>query len=180
LARGLDGEAAVLLLVAMTPRAANPEILAAEDVVVAGPRFIQLDIHGGEVVLAGKFGHWLPVSLQTGGPDSEAQVVFDVTSPGPANDVGQVFSFTSSEVKRTGKGTYLATGTMRRGDITRDAQAVLQTPLAHSPFAAVTFHVDEGAFPEVWSELSARVADPVDETEVRPWAWLRPPELAAA
>jgi hypothetical protein len=144
------------------------------------PRFIQLDIHGGEVVLAGKFEHWLPVSMETGGDASEAQVVFDVTSPGPANDLGQVFSFASSEVKRTGKGTYVATGTMRRGDVTRKAEAVVHTPLAHSPFAAVTFNVDEGAFPEVWSELSARVSDRVDESEVRPWAWLRPPEVAVA
>ena len=132
--------------------------------------------------MAGKFEHWVPMSLETGGKKSEAQLVFDVTSTGPANDtVGEVFSFVSSKVRRVGDGAYLARGTMRRGDVQRASSAMVQAPAAHSPFAVVTFQVDEGAFPELWEELSARVADQDDaKAEVRPRAWLLPPVVAAA
>ena len=122
------------------------------------------------------------MALETGGKKSEAQVVFDVTSTGPANDTGgEVFSFVSSKVRRVGDGAYLAKGTLRRGDVQRASNAMVQAPAAHSPFAVVTFQVDEGAFPELWEELTARVAaQDGSNAEVRPRAWLLTPVVAAA
>lgn len=134
------------------------------------------------MLLAGKFEHWVPLSLETGGKHGEAQIVFDVTSPGPANDTGgEVFSFVCDNARRVADGTYLARGTMRRGDVQRASRAMVQAPAAHSPFAVVTFQVAETVFPEVWEELSARVASQEGaKGEVRPRAWLLPPAVAAA
>ena len=145
-------------------------------------RFIDLSIAGGDLLLSGKFQHWVPMALETGGKQSEAQVVFDVTSSGPANDTGgEVFSFVSNKVRRIDEGTYLARGTLRRGGVSRASQATVQSPATHSPFAVVTFEVDEAAFPELWDELSARVASQEgSNAEVRPQAWLLTPVLAAA
>ena len=121
------------------------------------------------------------MALESGGKRNEAQLVFDVTSSGPANDTGEVFSFASTDVRRKAEGTYLAKGVMRRGDVQQASNATVQAPGAHSPFAVLTFQVDEVTFPEVWSELSARFesADG-SNAEVRPRAWLLTPVLAAA
>jgi hypothetical protein len=132
-------------------------------------------------MLSGKFEHWVPLSLETGGRHAEAQVVLDVTSVGPVNDTPEVFSFESSDVRATGEGVYLAKGIMRRDDRERKAEALVQTPATHSPFALVTFQVDNKIFADVWSDLEARVAEPhAPDGEVRPWAWLQAPVLAAA
>jgi hypothetical protein len=146
------------------------------------PRFIDLSIAGGELLLAGKFQHWVPLALESGGKRSEAQVVLDVTSSGPANDTGgEVFAFASRNVRRIGEGTYLARGILRRGDVQQASNATVQAPAAHSPFAVVTFEVDEAVFPELWDELSTRVASQENSAgEVRPRAWLLTPVLAAA
>lgn len=139
-------------------------------------------MRGEDLLLSGKFGHWVPLSLDDGsGKLPEAQLVFDVTSVGPANDGGEVFSFVATEVEPLVAGAYLARGTLRRDDREQPAQAVLQAPATHSPFALVTFQIDPATFPELWSELEARVAnDQVPEGEVRPWAWPQAPTLAAA
>jgi len=143
--------------------------------------FIELAIRGADLVLAGRFEHWVPVALETGGGESEAQVLFDVTSPGPANDGGELFSFIGSEVQRLAEQAYLVKGQLRRGDVERPVDALVQAPAGHSPFASVTFRVDEAAFPEVWDELTGRLqARPAADEEVRPRAWLLAPVLAAA
>jgi hypothetical protein len=148
---------------------------------VAAPRLIDLAIHGSDLVIAGRFEHWVPVSLETGGAQGEAQVLFDVTSPGPANDAGDLFAFTSSDVRQLADGAYLARGSFRQGETEHSVEAVVQAPAGHSPFAAVTFRVDEAAFPEVWSALADRMAArPAADLEVRPRAWLLAPVLAAA
>ena len=134
------------------------------------------------MLLAGRFEHWVPLALETGGKRNQAQVVFDVTSTGPANDRGdEAFSFVSKKVRRVADGTYLAQGTMRRGEVQRASKAVVQAPAAHSPFAVVTFEIAEAVFPELWEELSARVANQEgSKAEVRPRAWLLTPLIAAA
>jgi hypothetical protein len=167
----------------MTRRDATPgHPVAAAGPVVGQPRFIHLSIRGDDLLLEGKFEHWVPMALESGGKRNEAQVVFDVTSVGPANDTGdEMFSFVASKIRQIADGTYLARGTMRRGDALRPSTATVQAPAAHSPFAVVTFQVDEGAFPEVWDELSARVAtQDGSNAEVRPRAWLLTPVVAAA
>jgi hypothetical protein len=147
---------------------------------VSLPRSIDLAIRGADLVLAGRFQHWVPLTLETGGGQSEAQLLFDVTSPGPANDTGDVFSFASADVRSIGDGAFMAKGVLRRGELERPVDAVVQAPAAHSPFAAVTFQIDETAFPEVWSELSEQASARITDGEVRPWAWMLAPVLAAA
>jgi hypothetical protein len=146
------------------------------------PRFIDLSIRGGQLLLEGRFEHWVPMALESGGKRSQAQLVFDVTSTGPANDTGDAFfSFESSKVRRVADGTYLAQGVMRHGEVHRLGKATVQAPAAHSPFAVVTFELSEDAFPEVWEELSVRVAtQDGSNAEVRPKAWLLTPMVAAA
>jgi hypothetical protein len=149
---------------------------------VGQPRFIDLSIRGEDLLLEGKFEHWVPMALESGGKRGQAQLVFDVTSSGPANDTGvELFSFVSTRARRVADGAYVAQGTMQQGDVHRAARATVQTPAAHSPFAIVTFEVVEAAFPEVWEELSARVASQDGSNgEVRPRAWLLTPTIAAA
>jgi hypothetical protein len=149
---------------------------------VTQPRFITLSIRGAELLLDGKFEHWVPMALESGGRQSHAQLVVDVTSTGPTNDSGdELFSFVSSKVRRVADGTYVAQGTMQRADVQRAGEATVQAPAAHSPFAVVTFEVADAAFPEVWDELSARVArQDGPDAEVRPRAWLLAPTVAAA
>jgi hypothetical protein len=158
-----------------------PETFATEPRAEVTPRIIELAIHGADLVLAGKFEHWVPVAIETGGGESEAQVLFDVTSSGPANDGGELFSYTAKKVSRLADGAYLAKGTFRAGDVIRGVEALVQAPAGHSPFASITFRLDEAAFPEVWQEFSGRLSGrgPAD-LEVRPRAWLLAPVLAAA
>jgi hypothetical protein len=155
--------------------------VAASGPIAGQPRFIDLSIRGGELFLAGRFDHWVPMALESGGKSSHAQLVVDVTSVGPANDTAELFSFVSSKVRRMADGAYLATGTLSRGDVQRASRASVQAPGAHSPFAVVTFEVDEAVFPEAWIELSARVgAQDTSTAQVRPHAWLFTPAVAAA
>jgi len=149
---------------------------------VSQPHFIDLSIRGEDLLLEGKFEHWVPMALESGGKRNHAQLVFDVTSHGPANDTGdELFSFVSTRVRRVADGAYVAQGTMQRGDVRRAGTATVQAPAGHSPFAVVTFELTEAAFPEVWEELSARVASQEgSKGEVRPRAWLLTPVIAAA
>jgi hypothetical protein len=121
------------------------------------------------------------MSLESGGKHNEAQLLVDVTSHGPTNATDAVFSFVSNVVRRVGPDAFLAKGTIRRGDVQRPADALVQVPPTHSPFAAVTFQLDEPTFPEVWSELSARFASQDgSNARVHPRAWLLAPTVAAA
>jgi hypothetical protein len=164
----------------MNPTHAIPTGLAPTR--VSQPRFIALSIRGEDMLLEGKFEHWVPMTLESGGKRGQAQLVVDVTSSGPANDTGnELFSFVSSKVRQVADGTYLVQGVMQRGDVQRTGKATVQAPAQHSPFAVVTFEVTEAAFPEVWEELSARVASQDGSNgEVRPRAWLLTPTVAAA
>jgi hypothetical protein len=166
----------------MTRRQLTPTPVAASGPGPGQPRFIDLSIRGDELLLEGKFEHWVPMALETGGKRSHAQLVIDVTSPGPANDTGEeLFSFVASKVRKVTDDSYVAQGVMQRGDVQRPGRATVQAPAAHSPFAVVTFEMTEAAFPEVWEELSTRVArQGGPDAEVRPRAWLLTPTVAAA
>jgi hypothetical protein len=165
----------------MTPHDAVPTNINERSLPANAPRFIELSIRGKDLMLSGKFQHWVPLALQTGGKQSEAQLLIDVTSPGPANDTAELFSFASDRVKRVGEGAYLVKGVLREGDLQCPADAMVLAPAAHSAFASITFQVDEATFPEIWRELSARLAvEHGGDVEVRPRAWLVAPALAAA
>jgi hypothetical protein len=164
----------------VNPQDAIPTLPAVDGAASTAPRAIELAIRGKDLLLAGKFEHWVPMALETGGKHGQAQLLFDVTSAGRANDADELFSFTSRDVRRAADGTFRAKGTLRQGDVEQASEAIVQVPAEHSPFAAVTFDVDEAIFPEVWSELSTRVAATGLNTDVRPQAWVLMPTVAAA
>jgi hypothetical protein len=145
---------------------------------------IRLAINGKELMLAGRFNHWVPVAVEGGGKDAEGavQLFLDVTSLAGADENEDLFSFTSTSVKRIGDLAFVVKGTMKQGEVERPVDAVVQTPLAHTPFVAITLPFEEEAFPEIWSDLAALVSARVDgeSAQMHPAAWLKAPTLATA
>ena len=149
------------------------------------PPAIRLAIRGPELMISGTFDHWVPVAMDGDGSEGMVQLFFDVTGmarPGQEGDEQEeLFSFEADEVERVGELAHRASGKIRRGNVERSVDALVQTPAAHTPFVALTFAVDEKAFPEVWSELSALVGSNEDtRAQIYPRAWLRAPQLASA
>jgi hypothetical protein len=120
--------------------------------------------------------------MEGNGAEGAAQLFFDVTGMAGADvDPAELFSFESEQVKRVGELAFVARGTIRQGDIERTVDALVQTPMAHTPFFAVTFPLDQTAFPEVWGDLSALVGSRSEGgIQMTPRAWLRVPTLASA
>ena len=133
-------------------------------------------------MIAGRFNHWMPVAIEGGsGADSAAQIFFDVTGLARSDDsADELFSFTARTVERIGELAFVAKGTLQQGDVERPVDAVVQTPMSHTPFVAITFPLDQGAFPEVWGDLSALVATRTDSSQLGPRAWVKAPMLATA
>jgi hypothetical protein len=145
------------------------------------PHVVRLAIRSKELMVAGRFDHWVPVAMEGNGAEGAAQLFFDVTGMTSRPEDAELFSFESTQVKRVGELAFVATGTLQQGDVERTVDAVVQTPMAHTPFLAITFPVDETVFPDVWSDLSDLVsALPDGNSQMGPRAWLRAPTLAAA
>jgi hypothetical protein len=142
---------------------------------------VTLAIRSKELMVTGRFDHWVPVAMEGNGAEGAAQLFFDVTGMAGKPEDAELFSFESTQVKRIGDLAFVATGTLQRGDVTRTVQVMVQTPMAHTPFFAVTFPIDETTFPEVWSDISALIAARQDgNNQMSPRAWLRAPQLAVA
>jgi hypothetical protein len=147
----------------------------------SNPHVIALSIRSKDLLVAGRFDHWMPVALEGNGAEGAAQLFFDVTGMAGKADPGELFSFESTQVKRIGELAFVATGTLQRGDVKRTVEVMVQTPMAHTPFFAVTFPVDETIFPDVWSDLAALIAARHEgDTQMSPRAWMRAPKLASA
>jgi hypothetical protein len=144
---------------------------------------IGLSIAGSELMVNGRFDHWVPVAAEGAGPEEGAvQIFFDVTGMAPSQeDRDELFAFHASDVDRLGPFAYIAKGTVRRGDATEPMEVVVQTPPAHTPFLVVTFSIDRKKFPEIWDGLTAVAEDrDPNNSQIHPRAWLRPPTLASA
>jgi hypothetical protein len=85
-------------------------------------------------------------------------------------------------VKRVGDLAFVAKGTLRQAETERAVDVVVQTPMAHTPFLALTIPLDQLAFPEIWADLAALVAGTRNDGQIQitPRAWLTAPALAAA
>jgi hypothetical protein len=145
-------------------------------------RTIGLAISGAELLLKGRFDHWVPVAAEgTTADEGAVQIFFDVTGVARRQDRDELFAFQASDVDRLGPFAYIANGIMTKGDAREPMEAVIQTPPAHTPFIIITFSVDRRAFPGIWNELSL-VAASRDEknSQLHPRAWLRPPTLASS
>jgi hypothetical protein len=161
------------------------------DIVAPTSPAIELQISGAELLLAGRFHHWMPVTLIQG-KDEEglAQVLFDVTSnraaPKRTRSSRPLFHFKAKSVKAAGPQTYRLQGTMKvatpEGTESGDVTAVLESPRGHTPFFAITFTIDRTKFAGLWTSFEDRAAHAIasGQDELRPWAWLREPVLAAA
>jgi hypothetical protein len=145
------------------------------------PHVIRLAIRSKDLMVSGRFDHWVPVAMEGNGAEGAAQLFFDVTGMADRAEDGELFSFESEKVKRLGDLAFVATGTLQQGDVKRTVDAVVQTPMAHTPFFAVTFPLDPTSFPEIWTDLSALVTARTDgNAQMSPRAWLRTPTLATA
>jgi hypothetical protein len=143
---------------------------------------IRLAIAGSELMVNGRFDHWVPVAAEGGNPDEGAvQVFFDVTGMARPQQLDELFAFDGSEVERLGPFAYIVKGTITKDDRTEPMEAVVQTPPAHTPFVVITFAIDRHKFPEIWGDLSAVVAARDEQnSQIHPRAWLRAPTLATA
>src|SRR5262249_43096291 len=104
---------------------------------------IGLSIAGSQLMVNGRFDHWVPVAAEGAGTDEGAvQIFFDVTGMARAQDRDELFAFTASDVDRLGPFAYIAKGTATRGDTVEPMEVVVQTPPAHTPFLVVTFSID--------------------------------------
>jgi hypothetical protein len=143
---------------------------------------IRLSIAGPELMVRGRFDHWVPVAAEGATPDEGAvQIFFDVTGMARPQDRDELFSFQSVEVERLGSFAYIARGFMRSEESEEEVEAVIQTPPAHTPFVVITFSIDRRELAEVWEKLSAVVATRDEhDTQLHPRGWLRAPMLAGA
>src|SRR3954447_6806886 len=141
-------------------------------------RTIRLSIRGGDLLLEGRFDHWVPLALD----DSAVQLCVDVTGMTVPSEprAEELFSVTAHAVDEVRPLEFAATGTIRRGKVKQPIQVMVQTPPAHTPFVVLTVPIDRAHFPEVWDELSAAVASRVSDAPLHPRGWLRMPSLAAA
>jgi hypothetical protein len=142
---------------------------------------IGLAIAGSELMVNGRFDHWVPVAAEGAGTDEGAvQIFFDVTGMARAQDREELFAFHASDVDRLGPFAYIAKGMVTSGEVKEPMEVVVQTPPAHTPFLVVTFSIDRRKFPEIWDTLTAVVEgrDP-SNSQLHPRAWLLPPTLAA-
>ena len=146
---------------------------------------VGLSVVGGDLLLRGRFARWLPLVLANAPTDdghATAQILFDVTSnrsqPRSKHD-RDLFTFSATSVKPAGPHAYTLKGPLRADGKSRTAEALLQSPAAHTPFFVITFAIDREGFGGLWSTLEEMVARP-GQTELHPEAWLREPELAAA
>jgi hypothetical protein len=150
----------------------------------ARSQIIELAISGGELMVRGRFDHWVPVAAEGANPEEGAvQIFFDVTGMARPQDPEsrELFGFSATEVERLGPFAYIARGTMRKGDLEEPMEAVIQTPPAHTPFVVITFSIDRKKFSDVWEDLTAVVATRDDNnSQLHPRAWLRAPALATA
>jgi len=164
-----------------TPETETNLARRAASYVDGNPHVVALSIRSKDLLVTGRFDHWMPVAMEGNGAEGAAQLFFDVTGMAGKADAGELFSFESTQVKRVGDLAFVATGTLQHGDVTRTVDVMIQTPMAHTPFFAVTFPVDETIFPDVWNDLAALIAARSDgDTQMSPRAWLRAPKLATA
>jgi hypothetical protein len=157
-------------------------------VVVPRSEAIVLRVTGADLLLAGRFLHWMPVTLISG-KDNEgmAQLLFDVTSNRSSNraagdqPIPSFFEFKTTAVKAVGPQAYRLKGTLK-SEAGGELEAVLESPRDHTPFFAMSFTLDRTKFASLWTAFEDKAAAAIakGQEELRPWAWLREPLLAAA
>jgi hypothetical protein len=153
---------------------------------VARERPIQLSISSSDLVLEGRFDHWVPMASEGSSPEEGSfQLLFDVTgvTRGAANENGDghekgddLFSFAGKTVERIAPLAFVVKGTMKKGDLQQKVKVVVQTPTPHTPFVAITFSIDRVKFADAWEEIAAVLHSRTQvETPIMPRAWLRAP-----
>jgi hypothetical protein len=146
-------------------------------------RPIRLQIAGADLLLSGRFEQWMPVLLSEEQQGAGAvQVLFDVTSNRSVRAKSDLLAFKAKSVEAIGPQAYRLQGTLSADGAKGEVEAVLQNPPGHTPFFMILFRLDREAFPELWSIFEDKAAniEASGQQELRPRAWLREPELAAA
>jgi hypothetical protein len=147
-------------------------------------RSVDLDIAGGELMLAGHFSDW--ESGLTVGPDLDrvnVRLAIDATSSREP-DGKSLFSFHSRQVELTGPASYRAVGTFTGPLGSRALDMTIESPLGHTALVIASFAAQRQEFGEGWHDLIANVVPFVGDGEGAPTrqahAWLIPPALGAA
>ena len=146
-------------------------------------RPIRLQIAGADLLLSGRFEQWMPIVLSEEQEGASAvQVLFDVTSNRSVRARSDLLFFKAKSVQAIGPQSYRLKGTLTADGVKREVEAVLQSPPGHTPFFMILFRLDREAFPALWDAFGDRAArlDASGQQELRPRAWLREPDLAAA
>jgi hypothetical protein len=148
-------------------------------------RSVDLDIAGGEFMLAGHFSDW--ESGLSVGPDLDrvnVRLAIDATSPREPEAGQSLFSFHSRKVELTGPAAYRAVGTFTGPLGSRALEMAIESPLGHTALVIASFSAQRQEFGEGWHDLIANVVPFVGEGEGAPTrqahAWLIPPALGAA
>jgi hypothetical protein len=152
------------------------------------PRFrrsVDLDIAGGELMLAGHFSDW--ESGLAVGPDLDrvnVRLAIDATSSRERDAGKSLFSFHSRQVELMGPASYRAVGTFTGPLGSRALEMSIESPLGHTALVVASFAAQRQEFGEGWHDLIANVVPFVGEGEGAPMrqahAWLIPPALGAA
>jgi polyisoprenoid-binding protein YceI len=150
---------------------------------------VGLHINGSGLLVSGSFSGWQ--SRLVLGPDLDdvsVNLFIDATSVGFGRDedVGEkLFSFRSSKVTPSGKGTYKVVGDFTGAEETREMELELQTPLGHTPMFAISFNAGRKDFGDGFTHLventtlfgvPSATGEPIREAN----AWLTAPYVAAA
>jgi len=143
---------------------------------------IRLSIAGDGVWLEGRFDHWMSLTVEdTSEQGRAAQIIVDVTATADVDmQPNELFFFKARSTEQVGPLAFLARGTITRGEIDGEAEALIQTPAGHTPFVAVTFSFDRNRFLDVSERFSDLVSVSTQGTQLSPRAWLRPPVIASA
>lgn len=149
---------------------------------------LDLQIHGGGLLLSGNFGAWQSRVIL--GPDLDdvgVTLFVDATSvvPAPTVQTENLFTFHSRSVKSLGKGRYKVLGDFTGAEPTRELTVDVETPLGHTPLIALSFSAEKKDFGEHWSQLVENATlfgkIPTSEGPQREAAgWLTTPTVAAA
>src|SRR5687767_9653197 len=127
---------------------------------------IALRIVGGDLLLAGRFGQWMPLVLSEANDNNQpadgqpaqslndvdpslstAQVLFDVTSNRTVkSNASDLFSFTATDVETVSNQAYKIKGKLRAHGQSADVEALLRSPAAHTPFFVIVFRFDRQKF----------------------------------
>jgi hypothetical protein len=148
---------------------------------------VDLRIHGGDLLLSGRFHRWQATAFTSGDLDQlSVRLAIDSTSPDQLTgdgDEGNLFSFHSSQVEQLQPYLYRAYGEMQTTSGAHSLALRVELPEGHNAFFAVSFDASKEVLGDAWWELvtGGGGAGGIEaERLLDPRSAVRVPDLAAA